>query len=283
MEIYRNPRRFRFEPRAIILCALIIELTAAPLLAQKHGMGSKAPITLLPKGPDDRVVVDNGVTPSSKADAKTCSLQPFPGMSNTASVTSLQVPAKAQKEYEKACEALKNNKLPETEGHLRKATALYPDYVNGWVMLGQVLGTQNQAEKGRDACSKASAADPKYIPAYLCLAEIAGREQKWSDVLKLSSRALELDPVGDAYGYFFSAIAYFNLNQLAVAEERALKAKEIDRDRREPLIRFLLAQIYQAKHDPAEATSNLQEYRELTSASLNGAGGNKSNGTPSPK
>jgi len=35
----------------------------------------------------------------------------FPGMTHTASVTSLH-PHKAQKEYEQACEAVKNKKMP---------------------------------------------------------------------------------------------------------------------------------------------------------------------------
>jgi hypothetical protein len=255
--------------KKVMFCALVIELSPVPLHAQKHGMGAKAPIVLLPATPDDRVVVEQGDVPRVAGDTKTCFIQPFPGMPDTASVTSLQIPSKAQKEYEKACTALKSNKLLETEQHLRKATEIYPKYAAGWVMLGQILGTQQQMVKGRDACSRASTADPKYVPAYLCLAEIAGREQKWNEVLSLTSCALELDQVGDAYGYFFSAIAYFNLNQLPEAEVRALKAEEIDKEHREPLIRFLLAQIYQAKHDPANADSNLREYRKLVADSQN--------------
>jgi len=48
--------------------------------------------------------------------------------------------------------------------------------------------------------------------------------------LNLTGGALELDPSNDAYAYFFSAIAYFNLNQSPEAEERALKAEEIDKE-----------------------------------------------------
>jgi tetratricopeptide (TPR) repeat protein len=253
--------------RTVIFGVLIIELFAPPLPAQKHGMGSKTPISLLPPTVDDRVVVNNGNTPSAAGDQSTCSIQPFPGVPDTASVTSLQVPAKAQKEYERACTALKRNQLSETERHLRKATGIYPQYVAGWVMLGQVLDTQKQTAKGLEACSRASAADPKYVPAYLCLAEIQGREQKWNEVLQLTNHALELDPVGDAYGYFFSAIAYLNLNQLPEAQQQALKAEEIDKDHREPLIQFLLAQIYQVKHDSANAVSSFRTYRKLVADS----------------
>ncbi len=284
--VFRFPSQW--SAKKFLLCTLIFGLSPAPLFPQKSkggGTTTPSPSVLTPTTPplnsplpnDDRVVVNRGETPSG-ADNKTCSLQPFPGIADTASVTSLQVPAKAQKEYAKACAALKDNKLPETEQHLRKATEIYPSYAAGWVMLGQILGTQKEMAKGREACSRASTADPKYLPAYLCLAEIAGREQKWNEVLDLSSRVLELDPAGDAYGYFFSAIAYFNLNQLPDAEVRALKAEEIDREHRQPLIRFLLAQIYEAKHDSANAASSLQEYRNLVAESQNTINAKKNSG-----
>jgi tetratricopeptide (TPR) repeat protein len=217
---------------------------------------------MVPTTPDDRVVVDKGDSSRATSD-KMCSIQPFPGMANSVSVTSLEIPRKAQKEYEEACAALKNEKLPEAEQHLHKATKIYPKYVAGWVMLGQILETRQQTAGARDACSQASGADPSYLPAYLCLAEIAGREQEWNEVLNLTRHALELDPVNDAYGYFFSAIAYCNLNQLPEAENNALKAEVIDRNHYEPLLQFLLAQIYEAKHDSADAASHLREYLKL--------------------
>jgi cytochrome c-type biogenesis protein CcmH/NrfG len=258
--------------KRVVLCTLIIALLPAPLAAQKPRMTYKSgPVTPLPSGPDDRVVVDKGDAQPGAAEKKMCSIQPFPGMLNIASVTSLQIPRKAQKEYEGACAALKNKKLSEAEQHLRKATEIYPKYVAGWVMLGQILETRQQTTGARNACSRASSADPNYLPAYLCLAEIAGREQKWNEVLNLTSRALELDPVNDAYAYFFSAIAYFNLNQLPEAEQRALQAEVIDRDHHEPMVQFLLAQIYEAKHDSANAASHLRQYLKLAPDSQDSA------------
>ena len=67
----------------------------------------------LPRTPDDLA-----------GETKTCWIQPFPGMTNMASVTSLQIPHKAQKEYEQGCEAAKNKKMPEAEKHLRKDTEI---------------------------------------------------------------------------------------------------------------------------------------------------------------
>jgi len=246
-----------------VLCALIIDLLLTPLFAQRPRMTYRKQVMMLPNTPDDRVVGDNSGSKPGGGGEKICSLQPFPGLPSTASVATLQIPRKAQKEYEHACVALKSKKLPEAEQHLRKATEIYPKYVAGWVMLGQTLETRQQSAEARDACSRAAGADPKYLPAYLCLAEIAGRRQEWKEVLKLTSRALELDAVNDPYAYFFSAIAYFNLNQLNEAEQRALKAETIDREHNEPLLQLLLAQIYEAKKDAAGAAAHLREYLKL--------------------
>jgi tetratricopeptide (TPR) repeat protein len=134
-------------------------------------------------------------------------------------------------------------------------------------MLGQTLETTQQTAVARSACSRASTADPNCLPAYLCLAEIAGREQEWNEVLNLTKRTLELDPINDAYTYFFRANAYFNLNQLPEAQDGALKAEAIDRDHHEPLVQYLLVQTYEAEHDPAAAAAHLREYQKLAPGS----------------
>ena len=268
-----------------MLCALMIDLLPAALFAQDlHYPLQDKTAARLPATPDDRVVVDKGDAQRQTGEKTICSIQPFPGMPDTASVASLQVPSKAQKEYEDACVALKNQKLPEAEQHLRKATEIYPKYVAGWVMLGQTLETRQQAAEARDACSRAATADPGYLPAYLCLAEIAGRKQEWNEVLNLTSRALEIDAVNDAYAYFFSAIAYFNLSQLSEAEASALKAESIDLEHHEPLLQLLLAQIYQAKNDSADAATHLREYQKLApDAEYSDSLKNDSGEEPAPK
>jgi cytochrome c-type biogenesis protein CcmH/NrfG len=81
--------------------------------------------------------------------------------------------------------------------------------------------------------------------------------------LNLTKRALNLDPVNDAYAYFFSAIAYFNLNPLPEAQYRALKPEAIDRDQHEPLVQYLLAQTYEAEHDSAALLDTFGNTRSL--------------------
>ena len=219
-----------------------------------------APVVTLPKFPDDRVVMDTPDSPKGRGERQLCWLEPFAGLANTTSVDRLKISARAQSQYRAACAALKRNRLAASEQHVRKAIQIYPKYAAGWVMLGQLLEAQQRADPAREACWRATEVDPRYLPSYLCLAQIAGRAEQWEEVLRYTGQALQLDPVHDAYAYFFSAIAFFNLNRIPDAEQRALKAEELDVAHREPRVQFLLGQIYKVKNDPVKAAVELREF-----------------------
>ena len=191
----------------------------------------------------------------------TCLLPPLTLMSSPAvAVEQLQRAARARSEYHQGCAALRKKKSTEAEKHFRKALREYPKYATAWVTLGQVLATQQRTDQARNACIQASIVDPTYVPAYLCLADIAARAHAWDEVLKLSGRALELDPSTNAVAYEYHAAANLNLRNLAAAEKSGLRAVEIDRDHREPRVHFVLAQIYEAKGDSASEAVQLREY-----------------------
>lgn len=255
----------------LVLCVLWIALPGGISLAQKspscHGCPAlNTPPVTLPRIPDDRVVMDTGEH-EQRADTKSfCSIESFPGLVTVTTVDLLKIPSKAQKQYRAACSALKNSQLASSEQHLRKAVQIYPNYAAGWVMLGQVLEAQQQTDLARATCSHPLQTDSRYLPAYLCLAEIAGRGERWDEVLRHTSHALELDPLHDPYAYFFSAIAYFNLHQLEEAERRALKAQELDSEHHQPRVQFLLGQIYKAMNSPVKAAAQFREFLKYAPA-----------------
>jgi cytochrome c-type biogenesis protein CcmH/NrfG len=187
----------------------------------------------------------------------------------TVSAARLGVPKDARKDFEGACSALRNKRLPEAEKQVRKAIGEDPNFVTAWVMLGQILGEQQQRPEAREACSHALSSDANYVPAYLCLADITYSEGNWDSVLDYSTRALSLDPVHDAYGYFYSAAAFYNKGKLGRAENNASRAAEIDKQHREPEVVFLLAKIHQAQGDLSAAIAELHEYLKLAPASMN--------------
>lgn len=176
----------------------------------------------------------------------------------TVSVTRLQVPSKARGAFEKACEAFNKNKLEEAEQHAREAIDKFQSYSAAWVMSGVILEAQQKPQGASDACSRAVTIDAKYLPAYLCMAEIAVRNQEWKQVLDLASMSQGLNSQGDAYVYYYRATAYLQMNNLAEARKSALQAVDVDANHPDPIIYFLLAQIYERTGDNANAIAQLQ-------------------------
>jgi tetratricopeptide (TPR) repeat protein len=266
---------------AWILSALIQKRTVAPIivlvlasnvaLVQGQNPTSNSEIEsgevrTLPPTDADRITLSTNqkpaqVTPKSSANDDSCLLPPL--NLTTAPVVSagqLQIPAKAKQKYLKACAALKNQKTTDAEKYLRSAVQAFPKYAVAWVTLGQLLAAQQRTEEARSACLQGSTVDSSYVPAYLCLADIAVRAHDWDEVLKLSTHALELDPGNNAVAYEYHAAANLNLRNLVEAEKSGLRALEIDKDHREPRVYFVLAQIYEAKHEPANEAAQLREY-----------------------
>ena len=216
----------------------------------------------------NKLIIDSNskVETPQIAKEENCFLPPLNGVRGpTVELSTLQIPAKAKREYEDGCAALRNKKAADAENHLRKAVKQYPKYSAAWVLLGQTLEAQQKADEAREACSQPVSSDSNYRPAYFCLADIAGRSQHWDEVLKFSNRALELDPSSDAVGYAYNAAANLNLHNLPQAEKSALRAAEIDKNNTDPRIHFLLAQIYEAKGDRAGEAAQLREYLKYAS------------------
>jgi tetratricopeptide (TPR) repeat protein len=257
-------------------CGLI--LSVMPALAQHHPTPppasaptpSPTPIALPPPNPWDQNELmqrnANKPVPSTIAKDSNCFLPPLTGLlTPRLGIADLQIPSKAQREYEDGCAALRNNKTGDAESHLRKAVKQWPKYSAAWVVLGQVLEAQQKIEEGHDACSQPLTTDTHYLPAYLCLADISAHSQNWDQVLQLSIRALAIDSTSVAVAYDYHAAANFNLHNLPEAEKSALRAAEIDKNNTDPRVHFLLAQIYEAKGNRADEAAQLREYLKYAS------------------
>jgi tetratricopeptide (TPR) repeat protein len=209
-----------------------------------------------------KVFDSNGKPISPRATKETsCFLPPLnTWRSGTASVADLQISAKAQREFDDGCAALRKKSVAETESHLRNAVKQDPKYSAAWVLLGQVLEAQQKIDEARDACTQPARSGLRYVPADLCLADISARLKHWDDVLMFSGQALAIDSATDAVAYSYSALASFNLHHLTEAEKSASKAAEIDKSNADPRVHFRLAQIYEAKGDRSDEVAQLREY-----------------------
>ncbi len=263
--------RFNFST-LILFCAVTLIFCGTPA----HGQGRRSPAP--PQSPQNvpnpvptppatideaTMVLGNNRNPALSKNLKedNCFLPPLNGLhSDTVGVGDLKAPDKAKREYEDGCMAVRDKKMGAAENHLRKAVSHYASYSTAWVLLGQVLAAQQKTDEARHACSQPLSGSSNYLPAYLCLTDISLRSQNWNEVLQFSTRALEIDPTTDAAAYAYNAMANLNLHRLAEAEKSALKALEIDSSSTEPRVHYLLAQIYEAKHDSANEIAQLQEY-----------------------
>jgi hypothetical protein len=176
----------------------------------------------------------------------------------TVSAMRLGVPSKARSEYEKACGAFKRKKLSEAEQHVRGAIDKYPKYLAAYVMLGQVLQDEDKLTEAHEACTKALTTDPTYLPPYLCLAGLLDRQNHWADLLTLSGQFMGMNPVGDRYSHYFSAVAHFHLYNLPEAQKNIIQAIALDTEHHQPSLYFLLAQIYGEQGDVADAQAQIR-------------------------
>jgi len=258
---------------AVFLLVLSVPSAFSQIQPQPGGQG-------VPPGPDDirdtssavtetrdKVVLRNASGAASAQGNKvaekeaTCLLPPLALMSSpTVAIEQLRRTAGARDEYQQGCTALRKKKFGDAERHLRNAVREYPKYALAWVTIGQLLATQLRIEEARKACFESSSVDPNYVPAHLCLADIAAQSHSWDQVLKLSERAIELDPSNSAVAYEYHAAANLNLHNLSAAEKSGLRALAIDREHREPRIHFVLAQIYEAKGDSFNEAVQLHDY-----------------------
>jgi tetratricopeptide (TPR) repeat protein len=251
--------------RTLLVCLTLIVISGVAV-AQKRR--PKPAVNSTAGGDSGEIprIINNGSPQSDSQEQRddACLLPPLDQMYSTViAAAQLRIPAKAKREYERACSALLKKKSFKAEEHLRKAVQEYPKYTAAWVTLGQVLADEHRSEDAKNACSQSATMDPTYLPAYLCLAEIASRAQEWSDELKHSSRALELDPAS-VLAYKYHAAADANLGNLGEAEKSGLRAIELDKNHRAPGTYFLMAQIYALIGDAAREEEQLGQYLKYT-------------------
>lgn len=260
--------------KQVAFCALTMVLSAAPFQAQK---GAPAGGGVAPRRPPNVGITTPGdygrgpavwqtmpdIPPLPKpviADDEKCLPWNVSEVRATAvSIARLTVPSKARREFEKACDASNKNQFGEAEQHARSAIDKFEKYAAAWVMLGVILEEQHKAQEAREACSHATTIDATYLPAYLCAAEFSVRSQDWEQVFNLANLSLGLNSEGDAFAYYYRAVACFHMNKLVDAKKSALAAAEIDLNHKDAPLYFLLARIYDAEGDKANAAAQLRQ------------------------
>jgi len=179
------------------------------------------------------------------------------------SVTSLQAPANARKEFDKGKAQLDKGKLDDAESSLRKATDEYPKYAEAWYLLGNVQMAKKNLAAAHTSYEQAQSADPSYPLPYLPLARAAAQAHQWQDALVFSDRLIALDGAKYPMAYYYNAMANYNLNHLPEAEASALKVASLDKAHGEPRVEVLLGMIYTTQQNYAAAAQHYKNYLQM--------------------
>ncbi|HWF04642.1 MAG TPA: tetratricopeptide repeat protein [Candidatus Angelobacter sp.] len=271
-------------PSLVLDLALAICLSAAPASAQKSG-GSKggsgshatpapAPVSssssnYRPRSAegefDNKVVyLSDDNHPILKNDLPGCYQWPMsPVLSSTVSVTGLDISAEARQQFNDGCASIQKKNLKDAEQHLSRVVKLNPKYAAAWVLLGQTNKDQGNMKEAEKSCTQAREADASYLPGYLCLAALAAREDKWDQVADLTNQVIGMHPVRAPGATYYNGVANYYLKQWTTAEKSALMALQDSSKTQKSELHWLLAKIYEQKHDRDAEAAQLREYLSL--------------------
>jgi Tfp pilus assembly protein PilF len=178
----------------------------------------------------------------------------------TVSATSAMAPKEAQKAYGKGHEKASKEKWEEAQQLLTKAVEIYPKYAVAWFDLGRIQLRNNDAVPARHSFEQAIAADPKYVNPYRGLAELDTQQQRWPELVTVTSQLLALNPVNFPDAWLRNALANYYLHNFAEAEKSARQGMKVDDQRQFPKLEYLLGLILIQKRDYPQAASHIQNY-----------------------
>jgi len=178
----------------------------------------------------------------------------------TVSATSAMAPKDAQKAYAKGRDKATKEKWEEAQSLLAKAVEIYPRYAVAWFDLGRVQLHTNDLVAARHSFEQSVAADSKYVNPYRGLAELDTRQQKWPELVSVTTKVLALNPVNFPDAWLRNALGNYYLHNFPEAEKSARQGIKVDDQHQVPRLEYLLGLILVQKHEYPEATTHIQNY-----------------------
>jgi len=162
-----------------------------------------------------------------------------------------KVPSAAKREFDKATQLYRQGRNDEAILALRRALAIYPDYLMAHNDLGAQLMEQGQLDQAEVELRAAIKIDPKAFNPQLNLGIVLLQKQKYSDALTSLDNALSLEPSSPA-AHLFAGMACVKLEN-AERGEKELKAAYDLGGPSLAIAQFHLGQLYlkQGKRDLA--------------------------------
>jgi len=179
---------------------------------------------------------------------------------STISTTTLRAPDDARRAYDKGRKAFDENKFPEAEKDLSKATRIFPGFAAAWSLLGDIHQHQKQLDLAVKEYQQSIQADPQFVNPHFGLALVAMQEKRWPDAVQFTDKVLKMNAAAYPSAYFYNSVANYNSGRVDVAEENAKKYKALDTEHRHPDVCLLLGQIFIHKQDYASAAQEMRDF-----------------------
>jgi Tfp pilus assembly protein PilF len=178
----------------------------------------------------------------------------------TFSMTTMNAPTGARKDYEKGIVDARKARWPEAEAHFRKAVAAYPKYAVCWEALGRTLEVQKRVPDAQRAYEQSIQADPRFVTPHLRLMMVLSRNHRWEAVAKCATTVVQLDPYSYPIAYYFSGIANLNLKREEIAERDVRAGLNADPHGTVPRLNHLMGTLLMERKAYAEALPYLKAY-----------------------
>ncbi len=183
------------------------------------------------------------------------------GLGDRVSVSDLNIPEGALKEFEMAQKLLKEKQdVAACIEHLQKAIKMDDSFSQAYMMLGIAYLQRHQWKDAETSLEKAVQLDPKSGTAYLSLGASLNQGKDYAGAEKALRRGLELDPEAPE-GHYELGKTYWALGRWQEAEPHAVKAAAMQPNL--PAVHVLMGNILLRKRDNQGALKEFQEYLRL--------------------
>ena len=169
-----------------------------------------------------------------------------------------KVPAAAQREFKSASRYSAEGNATESIAALRRAIAIYPDYLMAHNDLGAQLLEQGQLEEAASELRVAIKIDPKAANPQINLGIVLERQNNFAESLATLDKALSLDPTS-AVAHLYAGIDSVKLNDTVRGETELKAAYELG-GTTYAIALLHLGQLYAKKGERAMAITALESY-----------------------
>jgi tetratricopeptide (TPR) repeat protein len=181
-----------------------------------------------------------------------------PGDTVSAAELDVNIPGAARKEFERGTKAGQEGRNDEAAAHMRKALAIYPEYLKARNDLGTYLLAQGKLEEAAEVLAEAVKLAPRAFNPRLNLGIVLVRRHEFADAAENLDVALSLDSRSPAAN-LYAGLARLGLGESARAEKSFSAAYELGGSQY-ALAQFHLGQLYMDRGDRASALKAFETY-----------------------